>query len=187
VTGTPPGDSLGRRPAGPAETGRHPEGRAAQPLDIPPGEVRYETHDIKPGKVLRALAGLVVTTIVVVAALYPAFLYFRSRAARTDPPPPPLGQHQPGRQAPEPRLQQTPVQDLAAIRAEDERLLATYGWVDEEAGTVHIPIQEAMRLLAARGLAPAAASGAGPGPTAPASPGASPGASPSAPPAGGRR
>jgi hypothetical protein len=79
------------------------------------------------------------------------------------------------------------VQDLAAIRAEDERLLATYGWVDEQAGTVHIPIQEAMRLLAARGLAPAAASGAGPGPTAPASPGASPGASPSAPPAGGRR
>jgi len=34
----------------------------------------------------------------------------------------------------------------------EEKALYTYGWVDEKAGTVHIPIERAMDLLVQRGL-----------------------------------
>lgn len=54
---------------------------------------------------------------------------------------------------PEPRLQTHPLQDLQALRAEEEALLGGYGWVDREAGTVRIPIERAIELLAERGSA----------------------------------
>ena len=60
---------------------------------------------------------------------------------------------EPGRQPPAPRLQTLPAQDLAAVRAEEDRTLTTYGWVDEQAGIVRIPIDEAMKILAERGEA----------------------------------
>lgn len=150
------------RPAGPAATGAHPEGRAAQPQAIPPGVVRYEPTDVETGPVAKAVAGLVVVTLLVVVLLLPAFSWLKSRATASQPPPPPMGQPDPGRLPPEPRLQTRPVQDLAAIRTEDDKLLAGYGWVDEPAGVVHIPIEEAMRLVVERGLG---GTGASPAPS----------------------
>ena len=50
----------------------------------------------------------------------------------------------PTRLPPAPRLQTLPAQDLAAVRAEEDRTLTSYGWVDEHAGTVRIPIEDAM-------------------------------------------
>jgi hypothetical protein len=118
--------------------------------------VHYETEDITPRSVARALVILVVSTVVVVALLFPLFLWLRSRAERADPPPPPMGRMDPGRQPAEPRLQTTPVQDLAAVRQGDQELLTSYGWVDEQNGVVHIPIDAAMQMIAQRGLPPAA-------------------------------
>jgi hypothetical protein len=164
-------------------------GRAATEPHIPPGEVRHERRDIQPMQVFKALAFVVAITMVVVAVLYPVFLSFRARQRRTDPPPPPMGQHQPGRRPAEPRLQTTPVKDLAAIQAGDQRRLNGYGWVDEPSGTVHIPISEAMRLLVARGAGalapPAGAAAASPSAPSPAAPGEAPGPTPA--PAGGRQ
>ena len=51
-----------------------------------------------------------------------------------------------------PRLQVRPAQDLKQLRqAEDDRL-NSYGWVDQKAGTVRIPIDRAMDLLVEKGL-----------------------------------
>lgn len=47
-----------------------------------------------------------------------------------------------------PALQPDPVRDIAAYRAEKERQLTTYGWVDREHGIVRIPITRAMDLVA---------------------------------------
>jgi hypothetical protein len=41
---------------------------------------------------------------------------------------------------------------LNGIRLEEENTLYSYGWVDEKAGTVRIPIDRAMDLLVQRGL-----------------------------------
>ena len=49
-------------------------------------------------------------------------------------------------------LQQFPQQDIAGFRASEERRLHGYGWVSKEAGVVHIPIEDAMRLTLERGL-----------------------------------
>jgi hypothetical protein len=47
-------------------------------------------------------------------------------------------------------MRTTPVTDLADMRAAEEKALSTYGWVDKQQGVVHIPIEEAKKLLAAR-------------------------------------
>ncbi|MFN0007842.1 MAG: hypothetical protein ACKVXR_08030 [Planctomycetota bacterium] len=53
---------------------------------------------------------------------------------------------------PEPRLQANPAIDLDAFRARESDRLSTYGWVDRQAGVVHVPIERAMELVAKDGL-----------------------------------
>jgi hypothetical protein len=65
-------------------------------------------------------------------------------------PPSALGLPQPT--PPNPRLQTDPVADWDTLHATEEALLSSYGWVDQKAGTVHIPIDRAMDELAQRGL-----------------------------------
>ena len=38
------------------------------------------------------------------------------------------------------------------MRAQEEARLNSYGWIDEENGIVHIPIERAMDILAKQGL-----------------------------------
>jgi hypothetical protein len=53
---------------------------------------------------------------------------------------------------PEPRLQIKGAVDLANLRAAEEANLDSYGWIDQNSGTVRIPIDRAMQLLLERGL-----------------------------------
>jgi hypothetical protein len=55
-------------------------------------------------------------------------------------------------EAPAPRLQVRPEIDLAAFRAQEAAILASYAWVDKEHGIVRIPVEDAMRLVAEQGL-----------------------------------
>lgn len=56
-------------------------------------------------------------------------------------------------QAPAPRLQVHPKADLDRLRTEERQRLTTYGWVDRKERVVRIPIEQAVDLLAARGIA----------------------------------
>ncbi|MNR92108.1 hypothetical protein D3C72_231290 [compost metagenome] len=49
---------------------------------------------------------------------------------------------------PVPRLQVDPSQDLERLRADEERLLTEYAWVDRPHGLIRIPIARAMDWLA---------------------------------------
>ena len=42
--------------------------------------------------------------------------------------------------------------ELTDVRLREEEELNSYGWVDQKAGIVHIPIERAMQLIAERGL-----------------------------------
>jgi hypothetical protein len=53
---------------------------------------------------------------------------------------------------PQPRLEINERTEIRDFRLEEEQQLHSYGWVDQPAGTVHIPIDQAMQLIAARGL-----------------------------------
>ncbi|MGO4477984.1 hypothetical protein AB4Z32_17190 [Massilia sp. 2TAF26] len=57
---------------------------------------------------------------------------------------------QPPAAIPAPRLQPAPQDERAAYFAEKEKRLGSYGWVDRQAGVAHIPLDEAIRLMAAR-------------------------------------
>jgi hypothetical protein len=43
-------------------------------------------------------------------------------------------------------------QDVADLHAREDLLLSNYSWVDQSKGTVRIPIEQAMELIAQRGL-----------------------------------
>jgi hypothetical protein len=47
-------------------------------------------------------------------------------------------------------LQPDPVADLARFRAEKAAMLQGYRWIDRAHGVAHIPIDEAMRIVAQR-------------------------------------
>jgi len=53
---------------------------------------------------------------------------------------------------PQPRLEQNERVEINDFRLKEEQTLNSYGWVDERAGVVRIPIERAMQLLAQRGL-----------------------------------
>ncbi len=53
---------------------------------------------------------------------------------------------------PGPRLQTNPEADLAKFRAEEDKRLNGYYWVDKQKGIVHVPIDQAMRKLVQTGI-----------------------------------
>jgi hypothetical protein len=55
---------------------------------------------------------------------------------------------------PEPRLQVNGHEDLEKLRAQEDSVLDSYGWVYRQNGIVRIPIDRAIDLLAKRGLPP---------------------------------
>jgi hypothetical protein len=53
---------------------------------------------------------------------------------------------------PSPRLQADPATELSKLKEESLARLNGYGWVDEDAGVAHIPIDRAIDILAESGL-----------------------------------
>jgi hypothetical protein len=136
----------------------------------PHPELRYEQSDVRAGAIVRFALALVVVVVLAAVFLLGFFKLLARQERRHDPPPPPLAQEA-GQLPPAPRLQSAPLQDLEQLRAEEEKELTSYGWVDEKAGIARIPIDEAIKIVAARGLPHAAAA---PAPSAAPSPPASP-------------
>lgn len=120
-----------------------------------PGAVGYETRDANSAGVLIFLAILATTLVLVILFAWGLFRQYAVSINNKPPDSPFTGV----REVPTaPTLQVTPRADLERILAEQQSKLETYGWVDRQAGTVRIPIERAMDLLAQKGL-PVAAPG----------------------------
>lgn len=107
----------------------------------------HEERDINVGKV--AAFGVALMLLIVVGAVA-AWFTFRFFAGLPEEGEPLSPLYQPQQPPPAPRLQVVPVKDLEEKRRADEERLAGYGWVDREQGVVHIPIERAMDLVAAK-------------------------------------
>ena len=122
-------------------------------------EVHHETSDINFRGVLAFGAGLIVAAIAIHFGIWLLFHFFQAREAQKAALEYPLAAGQQNRLPPEPRLQpsppgwSTPREDLQKLRAEEDEILRSYGWVDKNAGIVRIPIDEAMKLTVKKGLA----------------------------------
>lgn len=76
--------------------------------------------------------------------------YYADRAEAAKTPPSPVAEANEARLPIGPLLQRHPEGELEALRHEMGERLHGYGWVDEHAGVVHIPIDQAMDLLVER-------------------------------------
>ena len=135
-------------------------------------DVRHEPTDIEPRSILRLSLVVGAVLVATVIALLPLFSFYARREARQDPPRGPLAPAEKGREFPTPRLQVQPFADIRQLRAREKELIESYGWVDEGARVVRIPIAEAMKLTAQRGLPVRQASPAPPPPPSPSRPAA---------------
>jgi hypothetical protein len=116
----------------------------------PEPEATSTDRDVNTRAIVRFGAALAVGLVVVLAALSPFTRWFSQGDAR-EPAPMPMSTEL-SRVPPDPRLQPNPRAHLQALRAYEKQRLESYGWVDKNAGVVHIPIERAMDILAEQGL-----------------------------------
>ena len=128
----------------------HAAGRPHGATENP--EVHHETTDVNFRAILAFGGGLIIVGVGISFLVWLLFGYFTSREAQRVPPEYPLAVSQGERVPPEPRLQTAPREDLRDLRASEDVMLDSYGWVDKNAGIVRIPIDEAIRLTLQRGL-----------------------------------
>ena len=110
----------------------------------------HEEDDLVLRPVVIAGIGLIIVLILTAGAMFGLYKLLAYQEARLSPPANPLAAAEGPRVPPNPRLQVHPVKDLEHLRAEEKERLTTYGWVDQSAGTVHIPIDRAIDLLTSR-------------------------------------
>ena len=123
-----------------------------QYLETPPGS-SYEHTDASVGVLVKFAFWLIISAIIVHVGLGVMYaLLIRQSAERVDTRQYPLAVNQQPRLPIGPRLQQSPANEIYDFRTKEEAELHGYGWVDKDAGTVHIPIEDAMRLMVERGL-----------------------------------
>ena len=111
----------------------------------------HEPTDISPRPILCFLGVLITSAVVIHLLVFGQLGWYSGEetpAAGKIGPLPPL-KRQP---TAEPRLQEASTIDLGELRRREQAELESSGWVDEKARTVRIPIDEAMRVIAERGL-----------------------------------
>jgi len=130
--------------------------------------VRRERRTGSLRGVLYATLALVVISVLIHYSVVGLFTVLKQRYNSLDMNTNPVQTAQPHRLPPEPRLQWDEAGDLRQLRQREDSVLQTYGWVDQPAGVVRIPVARALELAARQGLpqfvAPvAAAAGKGKG------------------------
>lgn len=115
-------------------------------------ELDYERTDVEPETVIHAGIGIAILTIAAAVIVLLLFNFLIARAEKADPPNPALARHEQGRKPPEPRLQEMPFTDIQGLRADEKAILEGYGWVDKAGGIAQIPVSEAIKIVAQKGL-----------------------------------
>ena len=141
--------------------------------DSTPSHGSYERQDISARGIFYFLAGLLAAMLLISFLLSGLYEILDKRFETHQPPVNPLAANvpkdtrkvpaqYPETAFPDPRLETDERTQLNSIRLAEEQKLNSYGWVDEKAGTVYIPIERAMELLTQRGLPLRPQSGAQP-------------------------
>jgi hypothetical protein len=125
-------------------------------------EVGFEREDLTAKPIIIFLISLIVICALVGLVLRGMYSYLDERENRSQAAQNPLVQQtradtrvvEPGdiTKFPQPRLETNEPVEINDFRVQEEKNLNSYGWVDQQAGVVRIPIERAMELLAQRGL-----------------------------------
>ena len=121
----------------------------------------FEQEDLSSRSALYFLAGLVLVCLVVYLIVFGMYRFLDSYATAHQPPMSPMVIPEADTRAvtpqnaetfPQPRLEENERTQFRSFIEDQDRKLATYDWVDKDRGTVRIPIDRAMELIAQRGL-----------------------------------
>jgi len=125
-------------------------------------EAGFEREDLGPKPILVFLVLLTLACVLVAIALKGFYSYLDAYENRRKLVQNPLAAParadtrvvEPGdvTKFPAPRLETNEPAEINDFRIQEETKLHSYGWVDEQAGVVRIPIDRAMELVAQRGL-----------------------------------
>jgi len=118
-----------------------------------PNGVRFEKRDVNARSSFWFGFWILAVMVVVAFLVKPLFNFLSKRETAAQGPAAYVLATEPGALEPSgPRLQVKPELDIGAFRAQEDAILESYAWVDKERGVVRIPVVEAMRLVAERGL-----------------------------------
>jgi len=118
----------------------------SNPVEMHSTNGGYEKSDANVRSLAKLGLGLLGLTAVVFLLMFGMLKLLQKGAEKSQAPRHPLAEAT--QLPPEPRLQIVPELDLEKLRARDDSLLNSYGWVVKEAGVVRIPIDSAMALVA---------------------------------------
>lgn len=104
--------------------------------------------------ILVFVAGIVALSVVSYAVMFPVNDRLKAARAAEDPAKSPMPEADVPRPRPRAALQVDPTADMVKFRAEEEKVLSEYAWVDEGAGIARIPVRRALDLVAEKGLPP---------------------------------
>jgi hypothetical protein len=127
------------------------------------GHGGFEHQDLQPSSIVYFLLSLLIVTVICMFGLKGLYAYLDHRERTTQEPVNPLVKQipedtrhvtrgYPETAFPNPRLEEDERNQLNGVLMEEEKKLYSYGWVDQNAGAVRIPIDRAMDLLVQRGL-----------------------------------
>jgi hypothetical protein len=110
----------------------------------------HELSDLDPKSIALFAVALVVTLAVVFVLAYTLLQRFLTVEMKSQAVPSPLSYTR--EPMPEPHLEVNPGQELKTMRAEEDKILKSYDWIDQEKGIMRIPIDRAIEIIAQRGL-----------------------------------
>jgi hypothetical protein len=119
-------------------------------------EALHERNTVNVPGVVMFLVALAAAIGVSVLLMRGLLHYFDARKAEETPPRSPLATGV--RMPPEPRLQgapgsaSSPTEDIRRFREQENQMLDSYGWVDQQNGIIRISIEQAKTLIEQRGL-----------------------------------
>jgi hypothetical protein len=133
------------------------------PEELHNEDVAHEHSDVNIARISVYAVGLAAVMVISFALMYGLFWFMEDQAAANDPqlsPLAPASAQMPRTttgtptfgNAPGPRLLTNEYAALAAHRASETQQLTSYGWVNERGGIARMPIAEAKKLVAERGL-----------------------------------
>jgi hypothetical protein len=152
-----------------------PHTRTEDPEPDPHPAAGTFDREINVRAIVYAVGGLVAVALVVHLLIWGLIKGFDRFDTNREPAPSPLGEANKQPPPPGPQLQTTPELDLLQMRQQEDRQLGQAGWIDQAQGTVRVPIDVAMEVVAGRGLGPEVVGGSPggfPAQAAPTAPGA---------------
>jgi hypothetical protein len=119
--------------------------------------VTYESRDLGGRGIIVFLIVLVVASALLCAVVWGYYRYHIGHLAEELPATgiqiiKDMPEQPPPTRFPKPALQPDDVADMYNMRANEDQILNSYGWVDQKAGVARIPVEDAMKALAQQGL-----------------------------------